>query len=84
MEVRKLYPDAELPRLFVETREAERLVLRYESPRSLEDLAEGLLRGCAHHFADPMRIEREVVHRANGTGSAQVVRFTLTRARGAD
>lgn len=78
MEVRKLYPDAELPRLVSQERSADRLVLIYESPRRLEDLAEGLLRGCSRHFEEPLEITRELL-----TGRQPgAVRFVLTRRRG--
>lgn len=73
VEVRKLYPDAELPRFQVEAREPGRLVLRYLSSRHLEDFAEGLMRGCAHHFGQSLQIQRQPA-----PGSAGVQRFILT------
>ncbi|MBL8341521.1 MAG: heme NO-binding domain-containing protein [Rubrivivax sp.] len=50
VEVRKLYPDAELPTFTVVERSATRMVMDYRSPRRLGALAEGLLRGSARHF----------------------------------
>lgn len=55
-EVRKLYPDAQLPRFTVVKRTAGALSLAYESPRGMESLAEGLIKGAASHFAEPITI----------------------------
>lgn len=74
-EVRKLYPDAELPRFDVEAHDAKRLVLRYSSGRHFEDLAEGLIRGCCQHFGEAITLQRETLD----TGDARQERFTLTR-----
>jgi hypothetical protein len=75
-EVRKLYPDAELPSFDVERRDERILVLVYASSRHFEDLAEGLLRGCVAHFGGGEVLTREVV----GSGEARRERFTLTRS----
>lgn len=58
-EVRKLYPDAELPRFTVLERTEHRMVLMYESARHFADLAEGLIHGCALHYAEQLSIVRE-------------------------
>ena len=76
VEVRKLYPDAELPHFEVLERSASRMVLLYQSARHFADLAEGLIQGCAEHFREPLAIRRESV--AADSGSR--VRFTLERA----
>lgn len=75
-EVRKLYPDAELPRFDIEHHDEQRLVLIYDSHRHFEDLAEGLIRGCTKHFGGEILIEREVLD----DGGARRERFVLTRA----
>lgn len=75
-EVRKLYPDAELPRFDVERHDERQLILLYDSRRHFEDLAEGLMRGCVTHFGGEVTIEREVV----GEGDSRKERFVLTRA----
>lgn len=74
-EVRKLYPDAELPRFDIEHHDPGRLVLIYDSGRHFEDLAEGLMRGCIAHFGGGIDIAREVL----GEGAARRERFILTR-----
>ncbi|MCR9244600.1 MAG: heme NO-binding domain-containing protein [bacterium] len=48
-EVRKLYPDADLPRFEVE-RTTTGLRMRYVSKRPFAELARGLLEGCMQHF----------------------------------
>jgi len=57
VEVRKLYPDAELPN-FHTRREAEgQLTMTYVSPRSLSSFCHGLIEGCLAHFATEATIE---------------------------
>jgi hypothetical protein len=75
-EVRKLYPDAELPKFDVEHHDPKRLVLLYDSRRHFEDLADGLMRGCIAHFGGDVAIARETI----GDGAFRRERFTLTRA----
>ena len=50
VEVRKLYPDAELPSFDVTERTATRMVMEYRSPRRMGPLAEGLIAGSARQF----------------------------------
>lgn len=56
-EVRKLYPDAQLPR-FDCTRLADGLDMRYSSPRHFGDLAEGLIKGAVAHFGGGVAVSR--------------------------
>lgn len=74
VEVRKLYPDAELPKFDYETPSENTLVMIYSSSRPFGDLAEGLLSGCIKHFAKPIEIKRENLE-SNGKTK---IRFTLT------
>lgn len=73
VEVRKLYPDAELPHF--ETIEAGpgRLTMIYRSPRCLGDFAEGLMEGCFAHFGERMRVTR------SDAAGGREVRFDLER-----
>ena len=71
VEVRKLYPKAELPRFEVE-RDGSTLHMTYSSPRCLGDLARGLIQGCLDHYETPGRITSEPL---NESGS--IVRFTV-------
>ena len=72
-EVRKLYPDAELPRFEWEETAPDLLVLTYHSRRPLADLAEGLIQGCFEHFSERVELGREDLEDSPET----VVRFTL-------
>lgn len=50
VEVRKLYPDAELPSFQTLARDPTSITLLYRSSRHLQDLAHGLIEGCAWHY----------------------------------
>ena len=75
VEVRKLYPDAELPKFDYETPSDDTLVMIYSSSRPFADLAEGLLSGCIKHFKMPIEIKRENLKSNEKTK----VRFILTQ-----
>lgn len=75
VEVRKLYPDAELPRFDCDTSQPGRLELTYRSDRPFADLAEGLMRGCIEHFGEPLELRREDLSAGRGTSA----RFILSR-----
>ncbi|MDO6567819.1 heme NO-binding domain-containing protein [Alteromonas sp. 1_MG-2023] len=57
VQVRKLYPDADLPRFAVISRTDSTMRLRYFSERDLYPLAEGLMDAAAAHF--DCQLERE-------------------------
>jgi hypothetical protein len=73
VEVRKLYPDAELPTFTVESRTPDQLVMLYRSPRRLGALSEGLIAGSAMRFG----VQASVCADAIETGDGQAVRFTV-------
>jgi hypothetical protein len=50
IEVKKLYPDAQLPRFFHEQVSPTELTMYYMSSRHFEDLAIGLITGCLAYF----------------------------------
>ena len=56
VEVRKLYPDAELPHFAFEEPEANRLLLTYQSSRNFADLARGLIRGAVSHYGEVIEL----------------------------
>lgn len=74
-EVRKLYPDAELPSFRVEFRTEERLVLGYRSCKPLADLAGGVIKGAAIYLNEPVRLRHEPAQDADG----KYVRITINR-----
>lgn len=73
-EVRKLYPDAELPTFECNADGPGRLVLVYRSARGLADLALGMIEGCAAHFGQELEVREEDL----SGGARTHVRFTLT------
>lgn len=74
VEVRKLYPDAELPSFDTVHVSPDRLSLIYRSPRCLGDFAQGLMEGCFAHFKEQVTIDRR------DEAGGKVVRFDLTRS----
>jgi hypothetical protein len=74
VEVLKLYPDAELPRIYT-TPLPNGLEMIYKSSRHLEDLAQGLIEGCIEHFGENIQIKRESVQDETG----DFTRFILTK-----
>lgn len=58
VEVRKLYPDAQLPEFESELEDEGHLTIRYRSNRGLADLAHGLIVACGEYFDRPLIVER--------------------------
>ncbi len=58
-QVRKLYPNAELPRFECIRHDADSLTMHYASKRPFVNLALGLIEGCAKHYQQPYDIEVE-------------------------
>ncbi|MEW6544506.1 MAG: heme NO-binding domain-containing protein [Nitrospirota bacterium] len=77
VDVRKLYPDAELPTFVCTTLGPDRMEMTYRSKRPFGDLAEGLIRGCIKHFGERIAVQRETLPGESGTA----IRFTLTRTK---
>ena len=72
-EVKKLYPDAELPTFTVQERGPLRLVLDYRSPRQMGDLALGLIQGSAPYFNVQVSVKPQAIDGADGP----VMRFVI-------
>ena len=66
-EVKKLYPNAVLPKFDFEDLPDGRTRMIYTSPRDLHFLAEGMIMGAGEHFGEEIVIERPDVQL--GTGS---------------
>jgi len=79
VEVRKLYPDAELPSIACEMPAPDQLDMTYRSSRPFAALAEGLVSACIDHFGE--KIDMQVEDLSDGAGTA--ARFVLRRAGGA-
>ncbi|MGV3637217.1 MAG: heme NO-binding domain-containing protein [Flavobacteriales bacterium] len=58
VQVKKLYPNAELPTFRHAQLPDGGMELTYTSKRRMADLAEGLMIGCARHMGEELRIER--------------------------
>lgn len=74
VEVRKLYPDAQLPSFDTSLLSENHLELVYRSERSMADFAEGLIEKSLEHFREEANIQREQV-----TEDGTIVKFVLTR-----
>ena len=74
-ELRKLYPDAELPTFATSRPDDDTMVMVYQSRRPFADLAHGLIEGCITHYDEPVNVESEDLSNDGRTH----VRFTLTR-----
>lgn len=59
VEVRKLYPDAELPSFETKRLEPRGLEMIYRSSRHLDDVCHGLIQGAIVHFKSEATIERQ-------------------------
>lgn len=62
VEVRKLYPDAELPYFETISMDKEHMVLHYKSKRRMADFAEGLIDAAAAHFEENITVQKEYIH----------------------
>ncbi len=76
VDVRKLYPEAQLPSICCERVGEDRLELLYESGRAMGDLAEGLIESAITHFDENISMSREDI----SSGSVQRVRFVLEKS----
>jgi Haem-NO-binding len=79
VEVRKLYPDAELPSIKVKERTPTKLLLEYRSPRRLGHLAEGLILGTAREFKVKVQILTSVLE--EGTADEATI-FAISLVNG--
>ncbi|MBL8323658.1 MAG: heme NO-binding domain-containing protein [Rubrivivax sp.] len=78
VEVRKLYPQASLPRFEVMQRSAQQLTLRYSSPRGMQSLAIGLMEGAAAHYGE--RCEIASRDQADGSTLFELRRVSVEQA----
>lgn len=75
VEVKKLYPDAELPQFDFSQNDPDRMRLVYRSNRPFGDLAAGLIGGCIKHFGESITVLRK----DNPDASPPETEFLLTR-----
>lgn len=74
VEVRKLYPDAELPHFTVEQPSENRLSMHYESERRMSDFAHGLIEGCLSYYG-----ERATISKTNLVEDGSQVMFDIVK-----
>lgn len=75
VEVRKLYPDAELPTFDTQRDGEHKLIMLYQSKHPFATLAEGLIEGCLVHF----RVEANVTAHDLSDGAGTKVEFHIER-----
>ncbi|WP_447970894.1 heme NO-binding domain-containing protein [Nitrospira sp. M1] len=75
VEVRKIYPDAELPSFDCRRIEPTQFEMIYRSSRPFADVAEGLITACCRHYNEAITIQRKDVDDEKGQG----VRFLLIK-----
>lgn len=73
VQVKKLYPEAELPSFRYHKPDADTLELTYQSKRPFADLCEGLIQGAIKSFGD--RIDMERTDYSVETGSKALFRL---------
>ena len=74
VEVRKLYPDAELPSFKYNQPNDDTLEVIYKSSRPFADLCEGLISECIEHFGEKISLQRE-----NLADDGTSAKFTLLK-----
>lgn len=79
IEVKKLYPDAELPKFecFHSDEEPDKLTMIYSSERSMSDLAAGLMEGAIKYYGENITYTKEML----GDNSGKKVQFNLTKVK---
>lgn len=75
VEVKKLYPEAELPEFKFQEPNDKTLIMTYQSKRPFADLAEGLIEATVDYYKDPVTVAAKDL--SEGAGTAR--EFTLTR-----
>ena len=78
VEVRKLYPDAELPDFEHSVRDENQLEMIYRSTRPFADLAEGLISACTAFYGEDVALVRQDLDGHDGTSA----KFQLTYKNG--
>lgn len=56
IEVKKLYPDSELPKLDIVSKDERSIVFYYISSKQLHNLAKGMIMGASKYFEQPVEI----------------------------
>lgn len=76
VQVKKLYPDAELPRFDVNLVDENNLKMIYSSERKMSDLAVGLIKGCLAHYKEEATISKRDL-----SDDGKNVEFIITKTK---
>jgi Haem-NO-binding len=76
VQVRKLYPDAELPTFDVSLIDEDNLKMIYYSERKMGDLAVGLIKGCLSHYK-----EKATITKRNLSEDGKNVEFIISKTK---
>lgn len=74
VEVKKLYPDADLPKFETVEKDDSHLILVYQSDKKLESFAHGLIQACGKYFNEPLDTTFEVINE-----NPHKVKFTIKK-----
>ena len=74
VEVKKLYPDADLPKFETVSKDEQQLQLVYKSNKKLEAFAHGLIEACGEYFNEPLDVKYETIH-----DEPHEVKFTIKK-----
>lgn len=75
VEVLKLYPDAELPKIQATVSDdGQVMTIVYHSKRKLSDLAHGLMVGCAEYFKETISIKKSSEENSGKTVTFQLIK----------
>lgn len=61
VEVKKLYPDAELPTFTTTYKDDKKIVIIYQSDKKLDAFAKGLIKACGEYFNEPLEISSKII-----------------------
>jgi len=74
VEVKKLYPDAQLPHFQIERKDDQHLVMIYRSDRKMADLAYGLINACLDSYATEAEVTKTLLDE-----EGSLVRFEIVK-----
>lgn len=75
-EVKKLYPDSELPTFELLEKTDNKMVIVYKSSKPMMDFAKGLMVGCGKHYKENLEVDFEEPQVIDGIFNAK---FTLVK-----
>ncbi|NRB04725.1 MAG: heme NO-binding domain-containing protein [Rhodobacteraceae bacterium] len=80
VEVRKIYPEAELPTFDTTQRDANTLCMTYASERPLVDFCQGMIEACLEHFNQSAEIVKDPFMADGKYGATFTIRLAAQQA----